>query len=69
MIQIKLSDLLIDRNMSQAQLHELTGIRPGTINAYYHSFAKRLNVKDLDNICTVLNCEIGDLLEHKKKPD
>ena len=64
MIKIRLSTILGKKRMTQSQLCELTGIRPGTINAYYHEYAKRLNVDDLDKLCNVLGCSLEELLEH-----
>lgn len=72
MIHIKLADILDKKDITQSQLYEITRIRPGTINAYFHSFAKRLNVKDLNKLCAALDCRIEDLIEYipeKKKPD
>lgn len=67
MIKFKLKKILDGREISQRKFSEDTNIRPGTINAYYHGFVKRINVDDLDKICDVLNCKIEDLIEHVKK--
>lgn len=64
MIKFKLNILLEGKEMSQRKLSELTGIRPGTINLYYHGFVKRINMDDLDKMCSVLDCDIGDLIEY-----
>lgn len=65
MITIKLSTLLGERRMSQAELARKTGIRPATINAIYNDISERLNVEHLDRICEVLGCDIPDLLVYK----
>lgn len=67
MIKFHLKKLLREKYMTQTDLCNLTGIRPGTINLYYHGYAKRLNVNDIDKICDVLNCNVNDLIEHIKR--
>ena len=63
MIRIHLSRLLGERKMTQADLARMTGIRPGTINDWYHEMTDRINLDHLDKICHALDCEIDDLLE------
>ena len=64
MIRIKLSTLLGERRMTQAELSRKTGIRPATINEMYHEFCDRVNIEHLDLICEVLQCDISDLLKY-----
>lgn len=64
MIRIKLSDLLGKHKMTQKALADLTNIRPATISKMYYEEAKRIDVKHLNNICKVFNCEISELLEY-----
>ncbi len=63
MVKIHLSKLLGEKRMTQKQLSELTGIRPNTINEWYHDIAVSLRVEHLDRICEVLNCSVSELLE------
>lgn len=62
MIRIKLSTLLGERRWTQADLARRTGIRPNTINELYHELAERVNLEQLDRICEVLGCDLGDLI-------
>jgi putative transcriptional regulator len=62
--KIKLKDLLEKKELNQRYLVLKTGIRSGTINAYYHGFVKRMNVKDLIKICDALDCRLDELLEY-----
>jgi putative transcriptional regulator len=62
-MKCNLKRLLFDRDMSQMDLHRKTGIRYETVNWYYHSLIKRMNVKDLETICTALNCKLSELIE------
>ena len=64
MIRIKLSRILGDQRINQAELARLTGIRPATINELYHELVERVNLDHLDKICKVLHCEVGDILEY-----
>lgn len=62
MIRILLSTRLGERRWSQADLARATGIRPSTINDYYHELAERVNLEHLDLICEALDCELSDLI-------
>ena len=65
MIRIYLSKLLGERRMSQKELSELTGIRPNTINEWYHEIVVSLKVEHIDRICEVLECSVDELIEVK----
>lgn len=62
-MKFNLKRLLFERDMNQMDLHRATGIRYETVGAYYHGYVKRMNVKDLEAICTVLNCKLSELIE------
>ena len=62
-IRILLSRKLGELRWTQADLSRATGIRPGTINEYYHEFAERVNLEHVDLICEALNCDLSDILE------
>jgi len=63
MVRIHLSRLLGERRITQKQLSELTGIRPNTINEWYHEIVVSLKVEHIDKICEVLNCSVDELIE------
>lgn len=65
MVRIYLSKLLGERRMSQKELSELTGIRPNTINEWYHEIVVSLKVEHIDRICEVLGCSVDELIEVK----
>lgn len=65
MIRINLDSLLADRGITQAELARLTGIRPSTICDIYNNNASFLKLDNIDKICSVLGCSIGDLLTTK----
>lgn len=62
MIRINLDRLLADRGITQAELARLTGIRPSTICDIYKNNTSFLKLDNIDKICSVLGCSIGDLL-------
>ena len=62
MIRILLSTRLGEKHWTQADLARATGIRPSTINDYYHELAERVNLEHLDLICEALDCELSDLI-------
>lgn len=64
MVRIYLSKLLGERRWTQKKLADVTGIRPSTINEWYHEIIPRLNIEHIDKICEALNCNITDLLEY-----
>lgn len=63
MVRIHLSKLLGEKRMSQKQLADLTGIRPNTINEWYHEITPSLRVEHIDRVCEVLGCTIDELIE------
>ena len=63
MVKIHLSRLLGEKRWTQKDLADATGIRPSTINEWYHELVPRLNVDHIDKICEALDCTIR--LSHK----
>lgn len=63
MVKIYLSKILGEKRMSQRELSELTGIRPNTINEWYHEIIVSLRVEHIDRICEVLGCSVDELIE------
>lgn len=66
MIKFKVKVWLAMRDMTQKELAERTGIRPPTISAICTGTIKHLPMEALDKICTVLDCQPGDLIEFVK---
>ena len=61
-IRILLSRKLGELRLTQADLARKTGIRPNTINEYYHELNDRINLEHFDSICKVLHCPLNELL-------
>lgn len=64
MIRILLSTILGEKKWTQADLARATGIRPNTINEYFHDFAERINLEHLSLICEALQCDVSDILRY-----
>ena len=62
MVRIFLSRKLGELRWTQADLARKTGIRAATINELYHGLAERVNLEQLDQICSVLHCELDEIL-------
>lgn len=62
-IRIKLDELLQQNNMSKNKLSHRAEMQRTQINHYCNSEVTRLDTDVLARICTVFNCQIGDLLE------
>ena len=68
MIRIKLSRKLGELRWTQADLARATGIRPNTINEYYHEIAERINLEHFDLICEALECDLSEILVREPSP-
>ena len=55
--------LLIDKNMTKTQLREQLGISMATLAKI--SKNEYISTKVLDDICSLLNCKIEDIVEHQ----
>ena len=62
MININLRTLLERRNMTQAELAKLTGIRPSTICDLCNNNADFIKLDYLNRILTALKCGLNDVL-------
>ena len=55
--------LLVDKNMTKTQLREQLGISMATLAKI--SKDEYISMKVLDDICSLLNCKIEDIVEHQ----
>ena len=62
-IRIKLDELLKASGLSKNMLRHRAEMQRTQINNYCKNQITRLDIDVLARLCTVLNCEIGDLLE------
>lgn len=62
-IRIKLDELIKESGISKNKLSHRAEMQRSQINHYCNNEVTRLDTDVLARICTVFNCEIGDLLE------
>ena len=62
-IKINLAKLIEDRGISKNKLGQRAEMQRTQINHYCNNEVTRLDIDVLARLCTVLECEIGDLLE------
>ena len=63
----KLWKILIDRNMSKAELRKTAVIAPNTMTKLRRDEFVAMPI--LDRICATLNVDYGDIVEHVKESD
>ena len=62
-INIKLNELIANKGISKNKLSHRAEMQRSQINHYYHNTITRLDTDVLARLCTVLECNISDLLE------
>ena len=62
-IRIKLSDMIQKRGISKNKLSQRAEMQRTQLNNYCNNTIARLDVDVLGRLCTVLECEISDILE------
>jgi putative transcriptional regulator len=65
-IIVNLDVMLAKRKMSVTELSEQVGITMPNISILKNGKAKAIRFSTLDKICEVLECQLGDILEHSK---
>lgn len=63
MIKIHLAELLEEKEISRTKLAQRAEMQAAQLNRYYKNQVTRFDADVLARLCTVLECEIGDLLE------
>ncbi|MCQ6264506.1 helix-turn-helix transcriptional regulator [Fictibacillus sp. WQ 8-8] len=61
-IRFGLKELLIEKNISQKRLSELTGLRPNTISDICSNKVTGIKLSTVEILCKSLNVEIQDLI-------
>ena len=63
MIRCRLRILLAEREMSQLELSERSGVSRPTIGALFHNHSRMVSLKVLEAVCKILECQPGDMLQ------
>ena len=66
-IIINLDVMLAKRKMSVTELTEKVGITMANISVLKNGKAKAIRFSTLEAICKALDCQPGDILEHKRE--
>lgn len=64
MITIQLDRLLLERRMSLTELSDRVGVTLANLSILKTGKARAIRFTTLEAICTVLDCQPGDILEH-----
>ncbi|WP_404443400.1 helix-turn-helix transcriptional regulator [Sutcliffiella horikoshii] len=74
MITFKLDEMLKKKGMTMYQLSKASGVRPNTISQWVNNNTlepgkrvKSISTETLESICTVLECNIEDVIEVVKE--
>ncbi len=64
MVKLTIDKYLEKRGITRYELAKRTGIKFQTIDRYYKNRVVRYDSYILDRICSVLECNISDILEY-----
>ena len=64
-IVVNLDVMLAKRKLRSKELAEIIGITEANLSLLKSGKVKGVRFETLDKICTALQCQPGDLLEHK----
>ncbi len=65
MIIINIDVMLAKRKMSVTELSEKVGLTMANVSLLKNGKVKAIKLSTLNKICEVLQCQPGDILEHK----
>ena len=68
-IIVNVDVMLAKRKMQSKDLAEKLDITPANLSILKTGKAKGIRFDTLDAICTILNCQPGDILEHVKNDE
>ena len=63
-ILVNLDVMMAKRKMSSCQLAEEIGITPANLSILKNNKARAIRFSTLEQICRVLDCQPGDILEY-----
>lgn len=65
-IVVNLDVMLAKRKMAAGELAEKVGITPANLSILKNQKAKAIRFSTLNEICRVLDCQPGDILEYQE---
>ena len=63
MIRCHLSTLMGRDKLRVTDVARLTGLNRSTVTALYRETATRIELPAIEQLCTLFNCSVGELLE------
>ena len=66
MVRLKIDEYLKKRGITRYELAKRTEVKFQTIDRYYKNRVLRYDSYILDRICTVLGCDLCDIIEYSK---
>lgn len=67
MVRLTIDKMLEKRGITRYELAKRTEIKFQTIDRYYKNHVIRYDSYILDRICSVLECDVSDILEYVKE--
>lgn len=69
MIIINLDVMMAKRKISLGELAEKIDITPANLSILKNNKAKAIRFSTLEALCSVLDCNVSDLIEYQKKDE
>ena len=66
MVVFKVKELLEKQKISRYKLRQYTSLSYERVNDYFFGRVKSIKVEEIEELCSVLNCNIQDIVEFKK---
>ena len=66
-IVVNLDVMMAKRKISAGDLAKAIGITPANLSILKNNMAKAIRFSTLEEICRVLDCQPGDILEYEKE--
>ncbi len=66
MININLDVMMAKRKIGLSELSEKVGITPANLSVLKNNRAKAIRFSTLSDICRILECQPGDIIEYKE---
>ena len=66
MIIVNLDVIMAKRKMSSSELSEKIGITMANLSILKNNKGKAIRFSTLENICHILDCQPGDILEYRE---
>lgn len=63
MITIRLRELAEAKQMNKSQVQRRTGLTLGVVRRYWNSDTTSVDLRAIDKLCDLLDCQPGDLLQ------